>query len=145
MKKSCGNGQNNTTRILKSVYNQMRVKAIVPTNERNRKMGNNGFVTLVENKGFSVKEDEELAILHFPKENALIRQFKDGTLTEFYSFNEGKVWVYEDGAGKLYNMDDYCEVEVCNLDNGGATEMQKLSENEKLREKYIQMLINGDV
>ena len=53
----------------------MRVKAIQPTNERNRKMGNNGFVTLVENKGFSVKEDEELAILHFPKENALIRQF----------------------------------------------------------------------
>ena len=108
-------------------------------------MGNNGFVTLVENKGFSVKEDEELAILHFPKENALIRQFKDGTLTEFYSFNEGKVWVYEDGAGKLYKMDDYCEVEVCNLDKGGATETQKLSENEKLREKYIQMLINGDV
>ena len=74
-------------------------------------------------------------ILHFPKENALIRQFKDGTLTEFYSFNEGKVWVYEDGTGKLYDIDDYCEVEVSNLDKGGATETQKLGENVKTPRK----------
>ena len=107
-------------------------------------MGNNGFETLIDTARFSVKEDEELTILHFPKENALIRQFKDGTLTEFYSFNEGKVWVCENGAGKMYDMDDYCMVEVCNLDKGGAIETHKQSENEKLREKYIQMLINGE-
>ena len=122
----------------------MRVKGAVKKNERNKKIGNNGFETLIDTARFSVKEDEELTILHFPKENALIRQFKDGTLTEFYSFNEGKVWVCENGAGKMYDMDDYCTVEVCNLDKGGAIETHKLNENEKLREKYIQMLINGE-
>ena len=44
----------------------------------------------------------------------------------------------------MYDMDDYCTVEVCNLDKGGAIETHKLSENEKLREKFIQMLINGE-
>lgn len=107
-------------------------------------MVDNGFVNAIDNDGLKLKEDEKLIIMHFPRENVLVRQFKDGTLTEVYCFNDDKVWVFENGAGELRDMDDYCAVEVCNLDNGGATEVKKLSEDKKLREKYIQMLIDGE-
>ena len=107
-------------------------------------MGKNGFVSLIDTERLSIKENAELTIIHFPTENALVRQFKDGSLTEAYSFNKNMVLVAENGVEKIYDMDDYCTVQVCNLDKGGAMETRKLSEDDKLRQKYIQMLIDGD-
>jgi hypothetical protein len=47
-------------------------------------------------------------------------------------------------AKKVYDMDDYCTVQVCNLDKSGVAEIHRLSESEKLRQMYIQMLVDGD-
>ena len=107
-------------------------------------MGKNGFVSLIDTERLSIKENEELTIIHFPTEHALVRQFKDGSLTEAYSFNQNMVLVAENGVEKIYDMDDYCTVQVCNLDKGGVMETRKLREDSKLRQKYIQMLIDGD-
>lgn len=117
---------------------------LAEVNERNKKMSVNGFVNLIDTERLCIKENAKLTIMHFPVENALVRQFKDGSLTEAYSFTDGKVLVFENGTKKVYDMDDYCMVQVCNLDKGGVAEIHRLSENEKLRQMYIQMLVDGD-